>query len=77
MTKAVGIKITPVTPRIGAVIEGVEFTQPLSDDVFDVVHEAWMNHLVLFALGPALTPAQHLALGERFGPLHILSLIHI
>lgn len=71
MTKAVGIKITPVTPRIGAVIEGVDFTQPLSDDVFDVVHEAWMNHLVLFAFGPALTPAQHLALGERFGPLHI------
>ena len=71
MNSRSNLKITPLTPRIGAVVEGVDFTKPLPDAMFDEIHEAWMNHLVLFAHGPALTPEQHLSLGERFGPLHI------
>ena len=63
--------IRPITPRIGALIEGLDLTRPLDDEQFEWLHQAWMNHLVLFFEGPRLTSSEHLALGERFGELHI------
>ena len=59
--------IRPITPRIGALIEGLDPTRPLDDEQFEWLHQAWMDHLVLFFEGPRLTSFEHLALGERFG----------
>ena len=61
----------PITPRIGALIEGLDLARLLDDEQFEWVHQAWMDHLVLFLEGPRLTSFEHLALGERFGDLHI------
>ncbi len=65
------MEIVPLTPRIGGVVHGVDLSQPLSDEQFADIHEGWMQHLVLFFREQRLTPAQHLAFGERFGELHI------
>ncbi|MCH7743685.1 MAG: TauD/TfdA family dioxygenase, partial [Proteobacteria bacterium] len=65
------LEIEPLTPRIGAIIHGVDLTMPLSDEMFSEIHDAWMDHLVLFFRDQPITSAQHLALGERFGKLHI------
>ena len=65
------MEIEPLTPTIGALIHGVDLTQPLSDQQFDDLHAAWMNHLVLFFRDQPMSPEQHLALGRRFGELHI------
>ena len=62
---------TPLTPTIGAEITGVNLAEPLSDELFSQLHDAWMNHLVLFFRDQHLTPDQHLAFGRRFGSLHI------
>jgi len=65
------MEIEPLTPRIGATIHGIDLTNPLSDEAFADLHAAWMEHLVLFFRKQSLTPEQHLALGQRFGELHV------
>ncbi len=42
------IKITPVTPTIGAEVEGIDLARPLDDATFETLHGAWMEHQVLF-----------------------------
>ncbi len=65
------INIEPVTPRIGAVVRGIDLTRSLSEEAFKELHDAWMKHLVLFFRDQAMTPDQHMNLGKRFGELHI------
>lgn len=65
------IEVSPLTPTIGAVVGGVDLAQPMDDAVFEEVHRAWMEHLVLFMREQRITPEQHLAFGRRFGELHI------
>ena len=65
------IEVSPLTPTIGAVVGGVDLAQPMDDAVFEEVHRAWMEHLVLFMREQRITPQQHLAFGRRFGELHI------
>jgi len=65
------IRATKLTPRIGAEIGGVDLSRPLSDDLFQTVHDALMEHQVIFFRDQTLTPEQHKAFGRRFGPLHV------
>lgn len=65
------ITIRPVTPLIGAEIEGIDLGQPLDAETFSVLHRAWMEHQVLFFRDQQLDPASLQALGRRFGPLHV------
>ena len=65
------IETLSLTPTIGAEVRGVDLTQPLSDDVFEEIQTAWTRHLVLFFRDQPMSPEQHLALGRRFGELHI------
>lgn len=64
--------IEPLTPTIGATIHGVQLKNIIDDDsLFQDIHDAWMKHLVLFFRDQSLSHEEHLAVGERFGPLHI------
>lgn len=63
------IEVAPLTPTIGAVVHGVSLAAA-DDAALAEIHAAWMAHLVLFFRQQTLTPAEHLALGRRFGPLH-------
>ena len=65
------IEVDPLTPAIGAEIRGVDLAQPLDDETFAEVHDAWMKHLVIFFREQDLTLDQHKAFGRRFGELHI------
>ena len=63
------IVVKPLTPTIGATVHNVDLAA-LDDETFAEIHDAWMNHLVLFFRDQALTPEQQIAFGERFGRLH-------
>ncbi|MEQ8486475.1 MAG: TauD/TfdA family dioxygenase [Pseudomonadales bacterium] len=64
------IALTPVTPMLGAEVHGADLTS-MDDAQFEVLNEAFATHQVLFFRDqPALTPAQQIAFGRRFGPLH-------
>ena len=65
------IEVEPLTPTIGAVVSGVDLTQPVDDALLSEIHTAWMEHLVLFFRAQPMSPDQHLAFGRRFGELHI------
>ena len=42
------IEVDPLTPAIGAEINGVDLAQPLDEQTLDEIHDAWMKHLVIF-----------------------------
>ncbi|HJN49509.1 MAG: TauD/TfdA family dioxygenase [Pseudomonadales bacterium] len=65
------IEVEPLTPKIGALVNGADLGQPVSDELFGEIHDAWMDHLVLFFRDQDITPEQHLVFGRRFGDLHI------
>src|SRR5687768_5219327 len=61
------IRAVPLSPSIGADIVGVDLSQPLSDDDFNTIFDAWMTHLVLRFQGQKLTKDQLMAFTTRFG----------
>ncbi len=66
------IQVTPCSPVIGAEIRGVDLRQPLSDDQWSEVRDAFHRYSVIFFRDQqAMTPEQHVVFGKRFGPLHI------
>ncbi len=65
------IRVKPLSPVIGAEIEGVDLSRPLSNAQFDDIHGAFLKHHVIFFRGQTLTPEQHMAFGRRFGTLNI------
>ena len=64
------IQVTPVSSSLGATIEGAELSQPLSDRQFDEIHQALLEHLVVFFRGQRLSDEQHKDFTGRFGTCH-------
>ncbi|HZP29293.1 MAG TPA: TauD/TfdA family dioxygenase, partial [Acidimicrobiia bacterium] len=62
------IEVTPVTPAIGAQVDGLDLREPLSAEQRDEVQDALMRHLVLFFREQDLTEDQQLAFASNFGP---------
>jgi len=65
------IEVRPVTPAIGAEIFGVELGGAISNQQFQEIHDALLQHVVIFFRDQEMTPEQHKAFGRRFGKLHI------
>lgn len=63
-------KVTPLTPTIGALIEGVDLAQPVSDDLLQAIRQAFLKHQVVFFEDQHITPVQHRDFAARFGALH-------
>jgi len=60
--------ISPTGKALGAEIEGVDL-KDLSDEDFDAIHRAWLDHLVLLFRGQQLTDEDFIAFSRRFGNL--------
>jgi alpha-ketoglutarate-dependent taurine dioxygenase len=65
------IRVTPVTPRIGATVEGIALAEPLSNHQVDELHWALAEYQVLFFRNQPLDEESHKRLGRYFGDLHI------
>ena len=61
------MKIEPVTPTIGAMVSGVDLSEPLEQDVQDRIYDAVMQHLVLFFRGQDLSPEAQFRFATNFG----------
>lgn len=64
-------EVEPIGPTIGAEIHGIDLTRALDDDAFAKLESALVTHKVIYARDQFLTPAQHVALGRRFGDLEV------
>ena len=65
------IEVRKLSPVIGAEIFGVDLARPLGNQVFQEIHDALMDNLVIFFRDQELTHEQHKAFGRRFGELHL------
>ncbi len=68
------IQVRPLTRRIGAEIGGVDLARPLSNRQADELHNALLDHQVIFFRDqPSLGHEAHKAFGRLFGELAIHS----
>jgi taurine dioxygenase len=65
------IAVTPLSPVIGAEVAGVDLSQPLGNQTFQEIHDALIEHQVIFFRDQELTLAQHKEFARRFGALHV------
>ncbi|HWV11161.1 MAG TPA: taurine dioxygenase [Pseudomonas sp.] len=65
------IRITPLSPALGAQIEGIDLRAPLSDDQHQQIEQALLRHQVLFFRNQPIEPQQQARFAARFGDLHI------
>jgi taurine dioxygenase len=63
-------EVEPVAPALGARIHGVEF-DGLDEGALAGIHQALLDHQVLFLRAPGMTPDQHLALASCFGEAEV------
>jgi taurine dioxygenase len=65
------IDVTPVAPALGAEISGVDLAAGVSDEQFADIRQAFVDHSVIFLRDQHITPEQHIAFAERWGPINI------
>jgi len=65
------IDVRPTSASTGAVIRGVDLSQPLSDQTYREIRHALNERGVIFFRDQNITPAQHYAFAQRFGEYDI------
>jgi alpha-ketoglutarate-dependent 2,4-dichlorophenoxyacetate dioxygenase len=63
------LDVRPLHPLFGAVISGLDLREPLDDDTFAAVLDAFNSYSILVFRGQELTDEQHIAFSKRFGEL--------
>lgn len=61
--------VRPISPRIGAVIDGLDLSEPLDATTLDTIRRALREHLVLVFYDQQLEPAHLQRFGRHFGPM--------
>lgn len=64
------LRITRLTPVLGALVEGINLARPLSDEQRQEISDALLAHQVLFFRDQQLSPTQQRDFAARFGQLH-------
>jgi taurine dioxygenase len=64
-----GVEVTPLTPWVGADVDGVDLGGTIDDATFDAVYRAWLDHGVLRFRGQRLTEIDLLRFSRLFGDL--------
>ncbi len=62
--------VTPVAGALGASVTGIDL-RSIDGDMFEVIHDAWMRHLVLFFPDQGLTPPEQRDFARMFGDLEV------
>lgn len=65
------LRVRPLTPHLGAEIEGLDLAEPLTDEQLEELRGAFLDWAVLVFRDQRLSREQHKALASRFGPLHV------
>lgn len=67
--------VRPVSPALGAEIDGLDLSQPLDPATVAELRQARLEYLVLFFRNQTLSPAQQLAFARQFGELDIYPMV--
>lgn len=66
-----GFRVSPLNPRIGAEIDGVDLRADLPDQTISEIRRALLTYKVIFFRDQDITQEQHIAFGRRFGDLEV------
>ncbi len=65
------IEVKPISGALGAEIGNVDLSRDLDNETFSDIHQAFLDHQVIFFRDQTLTPEQHKAFARRFGSLNV------
>ena len=65
------LTITPLSSALGAHIDGVDLTLPLTEEQRIAIEQALLTHQVIFFRNQSITPQQQARFAAHFGDLHI------
>jgi alpha-ketoglutarate-dependent taurine dioxygenase len=68
----VALNIRPLHEGFGAEIVGVDIADALDEATMAQIEAVWHRHSILLFRDVRMTPAQHVALTRRLGPLHVM-----
>jgi len=71
LNKEPSVKVVPLTKEIGAEIHGVDLSKPMSKELFAIIYQAWLDHLVLLLRDQSLTDLQMIEFSQHFGNLDL------
>jgi taurine dioxygenase len=63
--------VTPLSVALGAMISGIDISQPLAPEDRDTIEQALLEYQVLFFRDQPIEPAQQARFAAYFGDLHI------
>jgi len=75
--QAFGLTVTPLQPRIGAEIGGIDLRQPLTPELTKALRALLLQHKVIFFRDQDITRDQHVARGRQFGELEVHPFIRL
>ena len=65
------VKVIPTGAALGAEVQGVDLSGPLSANDLEAIKQAWSDHLVLLFRGQNLNDDALISFSSRFGTLDI------
>ncbi len=65
------IEVRPITTALGAEVHGIDLARPLTNKELDTVHQAFLDHQVIFFRDQDISPEQHLDFARKFGELDV------
>jgi alpha-ketoglutarate-dependent taurine dioxygenase len=70
-----GFGVRPIDAVLGAEVLGVDLAQPLDDDLFAALYDAFLRHHLLVFRAQAFSDDQHVAFARRWGRIqrHVLN----
>lgn len=63
------LKVTPLTPLIGAIISEVSLNKDLNSETIEQIYSALIKHQVIFFRDQNISPESHLKLAESLGEI--------
>jgi len=70
-SRTTAIRVTPCSPAVGALIEGVDLSRPIAGEHMRAMRAALRDHGVIFIRDQKLSPQQHIAFAQRWGEINI------
>jgi taurine dioxygenase len=64
------LDVRPVTGALGAEVCGINLAEPMGDNLLHAVHQALVDHQVIFFRDQDMTPEEQLRFAKYFGGIH-------
>ncbi len=65
------IEVRPLSEHVGAEVCGVDLTEDLGNETYAEIRQAFHAHGVVFFRAQDLSPEQHIAFAQKWGPINV------